>query len=179
MGVGYLTGQGGGGSNIKSIQRGSVTPWNNTTQTIANITINVVDISKSILLIRPNYRGTYGFDDVTSGLLTTSTNLQLIRSSKLNAVASVIYWEVIEFNNVKSLQKGYVNTAGGLTARNETIPEVNVEKSTIFTSQINSLVNSTTHKQSICGADLTTPTNLALYSDRTDTTVYWQVIEFK
>jgi len=94
-----------GGSNIKSVQSGEVTISNGTdTQ---NVTIAPIDVTKSIVLVctSPGTSSTPGAL-LIKAKMATATNLELKRYSTANAV--VVSWQVVEFNNVKSKQSGYL-----------------------------------------------------------------------
>lgn len=104
-----------GGSNIKSIQRGSFA-WNDTTTT-KNIAISKVNKNNSIVKVgfQPSNSlapAVYTF----SGELRGDTNLQVVRESGTDVGTGIsFYWEVIEFNNVKSKQDGWVEPATNIT----------------------------------------------------------------
>jgi len=177
MGVGYLTGQGGGGSNIKSIQRGTAT----LSATSQNVTISEVSPTKSIVRIGFKYQSdntmVQAAQNFIGARITNSTTVQLLLNTYASAQIDV-YWEVIEFNNVKSIQTGVYNTS--LASDSITIANVNVSKCSVFHS---------------CTSDNTTfqitpvmyPLNLFIANGTTittkqftgfDRTIYWQVIEF-
>lgn len=177
MGVGYLTGQGGGGSNVKSIQRGSVTPWNNTTIATLDIIISSIDISKSILIIHPMLYSNFSTHDCTGGYLKNGTTININRGSSTAANTTVIYWEVIEFKNVRSVQRGLANGNGFGIGRQVTLSTINASKCFVITSQYDTTTNSTAAARAACGANITSSVLLELWAT-TSGRIYWEVIEF-
>jgi hypothetical protein len=161
-----------GGSNIKSIQRGTATISALTT----NITITSVDLSKSIVIMTQSLRENDARVSVTAKI-TTATNLQLV-SNLVGSTNTFVSWEVIEFNNVKSLQKGLA-TFTGSAGFNTTITSVNLSKAMIVSSsRLSATASGHLHS---CTARLTTQTNINFqgWSSATDAqNVEWQVIEF-
>lgn len=120
----------GGGSNIKSIQRGVATI---TTGQDLSITISSVDITKSIVLI--NSRGTYN-DNTTNfvyGKLLNSTTLYLARGFN-GAVTTNISYQVIELQNIKSMQKGTSIIDVSQSNIAVTIGSITLDKVILFTS---------------------------------------------
>ena len=90
------------GGTLKSVQRGSTSCG---VATAVNTTITAVDMSKSFVLSSVN-GGFSGLSDTNGGVsytvgtgaayLTSTTNLACISSTGAS-LASVVYWEVIEF----------------------------------------------------------------------------------
>lgn len=164
-------GIGVGGNNVKSVQRGNTKIGRVST---LNIAISEVDLTKAIVKISPMaYSGPAEYSNVRA-TLTSSTNLEL---NIYNAVGSDVgesqlSWEVIEFNNVKSLQKGLKSVTG--LNNPQAISEVDPIKSILFysystsrmqTTNVNGYLNSSTQLMfSAWGAEAHS--------------VAWQVIEF-
>ena len=118
-----------GGSSIKSIQRGSVAI---SSTSVINVPITSVDLTKSIVLF--THQVPTSTTDVSNTFvtaeLTTSTNIAFTRGGTGNG--GTIKWEVIEYNNVKSVQSGsYLST---LASETKTITSVNTSKSTSILS---------------------------------------------
>ena len=99
MGVGYLTGQGGGGSNIKSIQRGTLT----LTTTSADVTISEISENSSIVKIynkpKTNKVDIQARNACIKTKITSSTNINFAKNTSGNDVD--IFWEAIEFKKYK------------------------------------------------------------------------------
>lgn len=166
------------GSNIKSIQRGSFVYSNKTT---FNVTISSVDMSKSIVIVSTDSRtGSAGKNSVV-GNLTTSTNINFSTYYADASFNNYVSWQVIEFNNVKSLQRGTQALITTDTTKNITISAVNDLKSIVFASvRTDDNSNNYSSENSIC-AEITTTTNILFtrYNPfATNATIYWQVIEF-
>lgn len=165
-----------GGSNIKSNQSGVATM---TTVSI-DIPINTVDLSESIVIV--NF--TESLNNTLSclsikGEITAANNLNL---SRKNADAGLtVYWQVIEFNNVKSLQKGtYVlpfNT--GSLDNLVSVNKYNISKSIVVISYT---VDSTTGVAWGMGAYVSkyseNQLNIARNHIIAGLTVHWQLVEF-
>lgn len=158
-------------SNIKSIQRGSTL---NTAASI-DIAISSVDLAKSVVVLSSITGGTYIAGNLVGGQLTSATNLNILINT---SVTKTVYWTVIEFENVKSLQKGIVTTTG-VSDYPITINTVNVEKSLVFVSYTTTNTSNNTITYKSVGEDLTNATTLTLRSYHPQPrTAYWQVIEF-
>ncbi len=102
-----------------------------------DIAISSVDMTKSIVMIMfPGTTGTARERSVAAKL-TTSTNLNLSTHVAVS-LAFKVYWTVVEFTNVKSLQTGSYNwtttTATAETVKQVTISSVNIDKSLVFIS---------------------------------------------
>lgn len=170
--------QGGGGGVIKSIQRG-IAKLDSVSS--IDVTINEVDTTSSIVVIKgltSFYGGNYRiFETIHSIELIDSTTIRIQRGS-VDGDCDVV-WEVIEFDNVKSLQKG---TVSGLTVgvdNDITINSVDVNKTMVFTSFRNSLGTSNSYEllQATYLKNATTLTTKGVTGVDT-ATVNWQVIEF-
>ncbi len=138
--------------SIKSIQSGicSFTSSDNS----KNVTISNVDLTKAIVIIsNAGLAGSLQGDKFRSEL-TSSTNLLITHAYNASNAYNVT-WQVIEFNNVKSLQYG--TTTVNTTPQTVTITSVNTSKTiilknftTIATTQVGhaniqmTLTNSTT-----------------------------------
>lgn len=158
---------GSGGSNIKSIQRGTVA------NTSATVSITEVDLSKSIVMVSAH----------TTTRITTATNLQV--SAKFNSSTEInlnrvgtdgivsASWVVIEFKNVKSLQRGSTTLTGNVI--NQGITTVVLAKAVAFVSH---RTTGNAPANSLVGHILTAD-NLQ-FKRYDDGTCYseWQIIEF-
>jgi len=100
-----------GGSNIKSIQRGTADMANAST---LNIAISDVDLTKSIVIVSGVTSGVAGTYFWVQGKLLNSTTVSLRRNS-VGTPAYLVDWVVIEFNNVKSLQTGETSVGNFLS----------------------------------------------------------------
>lgn len=168
-------------SNIKSIQSGSVS-YTNTTS--LDVTISQVDLTKAIVLVQVGEEASGNWIDsrsLVAGKLTSSTNLNLSTYAILATVQS-IRWTVIEFNNVKSLQRGsyaWTTTTGTpATQKTVTISPIG-SKAVVFTSFKSQNSAGGQYGYSTCILSyLLNSTTLAL--ERVDYTavIEWQVIEF-
>lgn len=167
---GHGIGTGAGGSNIKSIQRGSVTM----TAKGQTITISPVDTTKAIVRINYFYGSSQIGGCLISAELTNSTTITLNQGGSLSY--QVVEWEVIEFNNIKSLQRGIATTT---TASSDiTISSVDTLKSIIFYSH-QSTSTSTTLLGNAIRVFLLSNTKLQVAQrEAINLSTYWQVIEF-
>lgn len=162
-------GIGGGGSNIKSIQRGT-TLLNATT---TNVSISAVDLTKSVVILSVESGGSGASFILAKGVLTTSTNLELdIDASGY----CTVYWQVIEFINIKSLQSGNKITA--LASDSITISPVNLTRSVVFHSYKTSEVDTSLTFGHV-GLALTTATNISVIQyGAKNKDIQWYVVEF-
>jgi len=128
-----LFGLAGSLASIKSIQHGSVVPFNNTTTKIYSHTISSVDASKSIVLINyfPQSSNNDTDDIAISAQVTGATTLSLRREGNGQACTSTVYYTVIEFENVASKQTGS-EAINGNTTDTITISSVNLAKSLLI-----------------------------------------------
>lgn len=180
MGRARLSGQSGGGSNIRSVQRGTVTF--STTDVTKTISINNVDLTKAIVLIEFSYTNTpaYAYYGGVSGVLSGATELLLSRFTPVTGTRATlkVSWQVIEFNNVKSLQKGSLTTAFNGTAYSVTINSVDVAKSILFFNYTNDTGNTLFYGEHLEGS-IADSTTINFYQLANAKTIKWQVVEFK
>ncbi|OFV69246.1 hypothetical protein ACWI_32900 [Acetobacterium wieringae] len=96
-----------GGSNIKSIQNGVSSMG--TGVGYIDVTISAIDITKTVVIVTDGYEtsGNYPYDGYCKMIAwaINSTTIRIVRGVT-NANVNNINWQVIEFNNVKSLQTG-------------------------------------------------------------------------
>ncbi|WP_294742017.1 hypothetical protein [uncultured Exiguobacterium sp.] len=165
------------GKTVKSIQRGSIAPFNNTTVTTVTVPITAVDFSKSIIRISYNPVGTSGNTAaVYARLLETGNSFNLERYASTSVMSQTIYWEVIEFENVKSKQSGFNGVSSGAA----TISAVDTSKCLLYFSQLN--INSANTgflaSEFSSAVYLSNSTTLNFIGSSTSL-VGWQIIEFK
>lgn len=159
----------GGGSNIKSIQRGMtsfLSSENNKT-----IIINSVNPDNTICFVRMRTNGDVWYD--MSIELLSSTQIKVSQYAEHQTDA--IIWEVIEFNNIKSKQTGISLIEAN--AASITISSVNVGKTLIFATQKSKTTQDGGYAK--LSYNLTSATTLGVWtllSNPRD--IYWQVIEF-
>lgn len=121
----------GGGSNIKSIQRGST----NVVGSSVNVTISAIDITKAIARVQFSGTGgnSNGYEQNVTIKIVNSTTIQ-ITPSVSSSVTKTVHWEVIELNNVKSLQQGMASVSTTAVSTTVSISSVDLSKSMIFYS---------------------------------------------
>lgn len=175
--------KGPGGGVIKSVQHGSVSWDENGGNT--NVTITAVDMTKAIVTVYS--KGSNGFGsagvNAVAAKITTATNINFTRGLTGGAIAFT--WQVIEYINVKSLQRGeqsvdpVVVDVGVLPDDYAvTISEINTAKSHIVNSHkttCSSIYDSAFRMAKISSS---TQISLGASSAGENTTHCWQVIEF-
>ena len=171
---------GSGGDNIKSIQRGSFLDNKSKNQTVD---ISEIDLSKSICLIEYDYpRTTMGVSSTQSMLsidFLNNTQIVIRRASEGSALSSdirLIHWTVVEFNNVKSLQRGSISSSS--SGRIVAITPVNMQKSLIFCSSQGSPSGSMSSAIQAY-AVFQDNSNVEIYPKADYYIVNWQIVEFK
>lgn len=158
------------GTNIKSIQMGQVT----TTLSTQSVTITAVNRANSIILCNSPSSGTDPSVEKFAPTFVSDTSFNLVRGTA--GSSRTINYAVIEFNNVKSIQRGISATSVGLAQ--VTVSPVNPLKSILLNNFIY----------------LASVTNISLFNDNyrivNSTTIelndysngnsrnYWQLIEF-
>lgn len=164
----------GGGSVSKSIQRGSTLLLTGATTTI-NITITSVDMSKSIVIVStiPKAGSTQNAEIYVRGILTSSTNLQLVRNT--GSGATDVSWVVVEFNNVKSLQTGSKSIS--VASATVTVSAVNTSKSLLFASW--TTADTTNSFEGLTNYVLTDSTTLTFTQNGFySKSIQWYLVEF-
>ncbi len=116
-------------SNIKSIQNGSVAIV--TPNAVATVTITSVNPNNAVVICSAD-GGLYPADNMYTAELTNATTITLTRGNG-GSYNGNISWQVIEFNNVKSLQRG-LSTVNVGTEVLVAISSVNLAKSMIIAS---------------------------------------------
>ena len=152
-------------SSVKTVQRGST---DIASVTFKDVTISAIDVNSSIVNIIVPYGSSLGADKLMCSAEIINATTMRIHRNTADASTYEISWEVIEFNGVKSLQKG-ISTTG------PTITSVNMAKSIVFDS-VTTTSNSTGFVYIYYSARLLTSTNLYLVG--ASKTHYWQLIEF-
>lgn len=159
-------------SNIKSIQKISFS-FSSTTDVR---TISQIDVSKSIVIIT-TYPGTSeyatgSYVDVTAKITdSTSVTFNKANSFRTVMVAAII----IEFNGVKSLQKGTATRANGV---NISISNIVLEKSLLFFSYRDTTDASDGIGGHAMQGYIANSSALYFWSNNGAKTIEWQVIEF-
>lgn len=158
-------------ANIKLIQRGETT-WG--TVTTKNITLAVpIDPKKSVVFV-DFYPNTNAAVIQTAIEIVDATTIGITRTTATSNTQP-IYWQVVEFTNVKSKQTGTTVGTGALNV--VTISAINMSKSLLVMSHKSTLAG-TTYTSFTRSGKITSATSISLLSVLTTSTIYWQVIEF-
>lgn len=167
---------GGGGANVKSSQKiesylqGS---------TFTDVPISPIDTTSSIVLLSYHCETAETLDKIT--LLAEIINSNTVRVSSTATATSLIWFniEVIEFNNVKSLQRGKLTITNFESDQNIAITPVVLSKSFVVGSFISSktenIFNWATYRYRLTASN---QLRLTLRYGGAGTFA-WQVIEFK
>lgn len=158
----------GGGNNIKSYQDGIASiPASATSVTV---TITAVDVTKVAVRISTPAINAQANMNTVGYTVVNSTTIQFFVNAIPTSGVSV-YWEVIEFANVKSLQSG-TRTGNG----NSTFSTVNPDKCLLFVAMMNT---STTNAgvQYLYGYQISSATSITFQGSGT-MTYYWTIVEF-
>lgn len=168
---------------IKSIQRGIAFMGNDTS---LNISITGVDLNNSILIFNEigadTFNTTYPNSRCT-GRVSSGNQISFERATKNGTGASQvkIAWQVIEFENIKSVQRGtaYINSL----SENISISPVTTSKSFVITSSIGGNTSNYDYQHSNIASQLESSTITisrgAQNGGSNQVKVDWQVIEFK
>lgn len=166
----------GGGSNIKSIQKG-ISSLSATTS--IDVTVSDVDIENTIVVLTIKPGSTNVTTWAARAEMINSTTLRITRQAGIS-IEIVVGWQLIEFDDIKGVQKGTVVMTG--TDSNISISPVDVEKSLLFVNfSVKTLVSQSYYssKASIL-ASIINPSTINFKSYEADEyTINWQVIEFK
>ncbi|GIO63585.1 hypothetical protein [Paenibacillus cineris] len=174
VGTDFLASSSGGGVIVKSVQNGAVS----LTSTSQNITIGNVDKSKSIVLVNVVYDvNASPQDNLVAAKLVSNTTLNLSRYT--STVTITVYWQVVEFESVKSLQTGD-STFTATTENTVAISPVNMSKSLIICTMKMWTSNTSIQNFSLVYR-FKSSTSIGLtggVSTVTDKVFSWQVVEF-
>lgn len=88
-----------------------------------------------------------------------------------------VSWQVIEFNSVKSLQKGTLTTLWNATTHTVTVSAVDLTKSILVFNHTNNTGNGDFHSDYLNGY-MSNGTTLNFYQKANAKTIKWQLIEF-
>lgn len=173
----------GGGSNIKSIQRG----YFSMSASSQNVTISEIDLNSSILFVMARYfTNTFSLDSTVSQMAVMGNilNATTINFQKIGSGTSInVTWQVIEFKNVKSVQKGFSDFArdGINEYGNVTISAIDTAKSIIVSSF--SYIGNDAYLSCFSNYKILNATTIQLGRAPSITNArnywHWQVIEFK
>lgn len=172
----------GGGSNIKSIQRGTATMETGLTEKL--IDISTIDMNSAIVMVSGcAYNESYADRAFVAAEIASNAQIKLIRgySSTNN---NPISWQVVEFNNVKSLQRGSIllpfNSPYPPTV-DVTVNTINPEKSMLCVSFHTVYSdNSGLAIRNIQGAyNIKNSTTIEFIHSSTKVTAHWELVEFK
>ena len=188
MGRARLSGQSGGGSNIKSIQSGTyVFDFSVAPTSSKSITVAGVDINKSILkmTVIKNTSSNVQYSSLVRGELTSNNTITFSTNGELSgAYAVTIRWELFEFNNVKSVQSGSVASSTGSDGTFKvTIAAVDPLKCISFSSYrsktgVSSNVSNLPGVHSNSYVSGPTELSIANTSIGSNALVHWKILEF-
>lgn len=167
----------GGGSNIKSMQRGFGQIAANVV--INNIPISAVDLTKAVVMIWQSAPTNLGpAYTLVRAKLTSETNLEISRELTSTTASGSFNWQVVEFNNAKSLQKGDYQFTGNGTV---TISAVDLNKTLLFVSATSTSDGTGTNAMEapffLLKQELISSTQFTLTRSSTNKS-HWQVVEF-
>lgn len=166
----------GGGSNIKSIQRGSATIGAGLTY--LDVTISNVDSTKTVVILNSDITSGALSQTLVRGVLTSNTNLRLSVGGTTSAI-NVVQWQIIEFQNIKSSQQGTSVASASTSDILTTISSVNMAKSILFFTCDSANTTASTFVNSLISLSISTPTTLAYHNpDSYTKNVSWYVVEF-
>ena len=165
-----------GGANIKSMQRGALSFPNG----VSVQTVTISPVATDISLVKITSYGTSDTANNTTYKVELTNTTTITISKETTSTIATIYWEVIEYNNVKSKQTGSLN----LTTDLETlvgITSINKDKSILYAT------HSTTHSTSANAPQASrllyslenNQIALRTAANGYSAPVRWQVIEFK
>lgn len=168
-----------GGGVVRSVQRGSTVLSNDSE---VQVTISQVDAAKSIILV--NAASSQTTSDPTNynviGKIVNSNTISLKKRSR--STGTTVFWQVIEFENIASLQKGdfdFITDSSGFQSRTINISPVNLSKSILVFSF--EAIHTATYGGNF-GGELSAEDAITFYyrygSAGAVIPVHWQVVEF-
>lgn len=172
----------GKGRPFKTLQTGIVVLSNK--DTIINI--DPVDLNSAIVEIdyfvdNNNYATNSHLNhNLFAIVFIDNQNIKITANNLITSGLVVVSWRVIEFENVKSIQRG-INTFSNIRTINVRIENVDINKALVYTSSTATNSTNTTIPDVWCLGRLENSNTLVLSQQRTTIarTVYWQVVEFK
>lgn len=162
-----------GGNNRKSVQNGVLT-WSDANATI-DIPISSVVAENSVIALSFNANQTANLNAVVPTFLSST----MIRLSKATggALPRAIYWQVEEFNNVKSKQTGIQTIATSGIEQIVPVQRVNQAKCTLIVH--NTSVAASVNAENLTnGSRIIDPVSVGFVGNSSNT-IYWQLIEFR
>lgn len=166
-----------GGSNIKSIQRGTGSIGSGLAQ--IDVTITAIDLTKSV--VKVTYLDTANsaaYASCVKAEFTSSTNLRLTRGGS-TAQSTAVEWEIIEYYSLKSLQTGTLATDGTSLGGTVSITSVDLSKAVLFFTFNNggttTTISSGTMTGKLSSSTLITFVNSSEVGSRS---IFWFVVEF-
>ncbi len=166
------------GAVIKSIQRGSGSM--STSSTSVNIPISQVDLTKSIIRVTLRGSQTQPARLFVAGKFNSDIELNFQRV--VGTGVAVFEWEVVEFNNVKSMQSGTKTSVETATTITQAISSVDTSKSLLFFSFKSTADSSTVTGAWLMTAKITSDVLLTWQRYASvgsgTTTIEWFVVEF-
>lgn len=163
-------------SNIISIQKGMTS----ITESFIDVTINTVDLNKAFVIISSRAPNSSQPDEqcLLSAQLINSTTLRIQREA--TGTIATAYWQVVEMNNIKSIQRGST-VMDNVTSTIFSVNAINQSKSIlIFSSRTTAGFNSPNYT-SVGGriySDSMLSFAVALKQASCINYVEWQLIEF-
>ncbi|MGM1048408.1 MAG: hypothetical protein ACQEXX_20025 [Bacillota bacterium] len=180
-GTDFLADSAGGG--VKRVQRGVATiltqGGTDPTPTYVEVKINEVDLNKSVLKFEFSGGSSYPEYNYTRGELIDSTTIRFTRTKNDSQNVVRIVFEVIEFENVKSLRRG--TKAMNSSLLNIPLnPPVDLSKSFVFASFNSNTQSPINNTLGNIRPQLDKENNLSieLAIGGTGATVAYQVVEF-
>lgn len=170
----------GGGSSIKSVQHGFFSLPK--TETVKNITVNAVDNHKSIVLISLYTEDGNVYNKAINFIadVDSPTNIRIERKSESNS-SSTLYmsWQLVEFDNIKSIQKGQF-TYSQYVSSEEIIPieNINMGKSVVFFTHTTTSIVANTANNIERLVRIKSNNELGIYTPQLGDIINWQVVEF-
>jgi len=160
---------------IKSYQSGTAT-WTDNTTTL-DIPITTVNKDKSIIKVYINTNANSDISSIAPTFVDDKT-IRLNRSSGATLGSRTIYWEVVEFINVKSKQSGtFASTSGGVEQTANLSASVNPLKCLLVVHQT-STTSSNAANYFLSGSRIASASSLVFLTAGTGVVIYYQLLEF-
>lgn len=177
MGEGLIVRRSGVGGSIKSIQHGIFDGYNLNSE----VNINEVDPNKSIVVFTSKIATNLGLQATSIiGKITSATTLGFYANFRTSYQDNhQIDWSVIEFQSVKSIQKGEVQASSTRIDTDINISPVNINKTLIFFSTTSTEASNSANKFLVTSRFLSS-SSVRLIKGVVDSTAiyYYQIVEF-